>query len=292
LYLPLQTSKGKVGVLGVNFEDRKTLTLDDHELLEMFASQIAVMIERYGLIESASQARVTEESDRLHRTLLDSVSHELKTPLAVISAATDGLDTQLEEAAIPLGKTFLDEIKSANKRLGRIVSNLLDMTRIETGRLPLNLEWCDVGDLLESAVEQLKNEISTERVQIIVPGDMPLVRLDFGMIEQALCNLLMNAAMYSPAGTPIQMLAHLEKGDLFLRVTDQGRGLTPGEEMKVFEKFYRGSESKPGGTGLGLSIVQGLVRAHHGDITAENNPTRGATFTIRLPVDTTTTPPS
>ncbi len=292
LYMPLQTSKGKVGVLGVNFEDRKTLTLDEHELLEMFASQIGVMIERYHLIESAAQARVTEESDRLHRTLLDSVSHELKTPLAVISAATDGLDTQLEEAAIPLGKTFLDEIKSANKRLGRIVSNLLDMTRIETGRLPLNLEWCDVTDLLQSAVEQLKNEISAERVQIIVPPDMPLVRLDFGMIEQALCNLLMNAAMYSPAGTPIQMLAHLDKGDLFLRVTDQGRGLTPGEEMKVFEKFYRGSESKPGGTGLGLSIVQGLVRAHHGDITAENNPTRGATFTIRLPVDTTTTPPS
>ena len=292
LYLPLMTSKSKLGVLGLSFEDRKTWTLDEHELLEMFASQIAVMIERYRLIEDANQARVTEESDRLHRTLLDSVSHELKTPLAVISAATDGLDTQLEEAQIPLGKTFLDEIKSANRRLGRIVSNLLDMTRIETGRLPLNFEWCDVSDLLQSSADQMKNEISSERIHISVAKGMPLVRLDFGMMEQALCNLLMNAAMYSPPGTPIEMSAQLEDGNLLLSVSDRGKGLTPGEEMKVFEKFYRGQDSKPGGTGLGLSIVQGLVRAHRGNISAQNNPGGGATFTIRIPVDTTETPPS
>ena len=118
-----------------------TWTLDENDLLETFAGQIAVMIESYRAIETAQQARMAEESERLHRTLLDSVSHELKTPLAVIGAATEGLDTQLKDAGLPLSETFLDEIKAANRRLDRIVTNLLDMTRIESGRLPLNIEW-------------------------------------------------------------------------------------------------------------------------------------------------------
>ena len=138
----------------------------------------------------------------------------------------------------------------------------------------------------------MKNEISTERIRISVAEGMPLVRLDFGMMEQAICNLLMNAAMYSPPGTPIELSAQLDRGNLLLSVSDRGKGLTPGEEMKVFEKFYRGQDSKPGGTGLGLSIVQGLVRAHRGDILAQNNAGGGATFTIRIPVDTSETPPS
>jgi len=116
------------------------------------------------------------------------------------------------------------------------------------------------------------------------------VRLDFGLMEQALCNLLVNAAEHSPAATPIEMSAQLDGGTLLLRIRDHGAGLTAGEEKKVFEKFYRGIGSRPGGTGLGLSIVQGIARAHHGEIDAENNPAGGATFTIRLPVETTARP--
>jgi two-component system sensor histidine kinase KdpD len=290
LYLPLQTSKNKLGVLGVHFEERNTWTLGENDLLETFTGQIGVMIESYRSIETAQQARVAEESERLHRTLLDSVSHELKTPLAVISAATDGLDTQLKDAGLPLTETFLDEIKAANRRLNRIVTNLLDMTRIDSGRLPLNLEWGEARELLESAVSQVENEVSRERIQITAPEELPLVRLDFGLMEQALCNLLVNAVEHSPAATPIEMSAQLDGGTLLLRIRDHGAGLTPGEEKKVFEKFYRGTDSRPGGTGLGLSIVQGIARAHHGEIDAENNPAGGATFTIRMPVETTARP--
>ncbi|MGD0016642.1 MAG: sensor histidine kinase KdpD [Verrucomicrobiia bacterium] len=290
LYVPLTTSKGTLGILGINFTERSTLTLDERELLETFAVQIAALVERYRLIEGASQARLAAESERLHRTLLDSVSHELKTPLAVIEAATDGLDVQLTEASVPLGKTFLDEIKQANKRLSRVVSNLLDMTRIETGRLPLNLEWCEPAELLQSAAEMVRNEISPERINISALDNMPLVQLDFGLMEQALCNLLTNAATYSPADKPIQMSAQLDDNVLVLRIADQGIGLAPGEEKKVFEKFYRGVRARPGGTGLGLSIVQGFVHAHNGTVTAENNATGGATFTIRLPVETSSKP--
>ena len=214
----------------------------------------------------------------------------MKTPLAVISAATDGLDTVVKDAGLPLTETFLDEIKAANRRLNRIVTNLLDMTRIDSGRLPLNLEWGEGRELLESAVSQVENEVSRERVHITVPEDLPLVRLDFGLMEQALCNLLVNAAEHSPASASIEMSAQLDGGTLLLRIRDHGPGLAPGEEKKVFEKFFRGSGSRPGGTGLGLSIVQGIARAHHGEIDAENNPEGGAAFTIRVPVETTVRP--
>ncbi len=286
LYIPLQTSKNRLGVLGVHFEERRTWTLDENDLLETFAGQIAVMIESYRAIETSQQARMAEESERLHRTLLDSVSHELKTPLAVISAATEGLDTQLKGAGLPLSETFLDEIKAANRRLERIVTNLLDMTRIDSGRLPLNIEWGEVRELLESAISQVENEVSRGRVHITVPDGLPLVRLDFGLMEQALCNLLVNAAEHSPASASIDMSAQLDGKTLQLRVRDHGAGLAVGEERKIFEKFYRGSGARPGGTGLGLSIVKGIARAHRGEIVAENDPAGGAMFTIRVPVET------
>ncbi|HVM62668.1 MAG TPA: sensor histidine kinase KdpD [Verrucomicrobiae bacterium] len=286
LYLPLQTSKNRLGVLGMLFQERDTWTLDENDLLETFVAQIAIMIDSYRAIETAQQARMAEESERLHHTLLDSVSHELKTPLAVIGAATEGLDTQLKDAGLPLTETFLAEIKAANRRLDRIVSNLLDMTRIESGRLPLNIELGEVHDLLESAASQVENEVSRERVRITVPGNAPLVRLDFGLMEQAICNLLVNAAEHSPAGSPIDVSAQIDSGTLELRVRDHGAGLAPGEDKKVFGKFYRGPGSRPGGTGLGLSIVQGIVGAHRGEISAGNDPEGGAVFTIRIPVET------
>jgi len=282
MYLPLR----RLGVMGVRFEERKTLTMNERDLLETMAGQIAVMIESYQLIEKAQAARLAEESERLHRTLLDSVSHELKTPLAVIGAATDGLDTQLAGADVPLAKTFLDEIKQANKRLGRVVGNLLDMTRIETGRLPLNLEWCEPAELLRSAAEQVSNEISTERIRIHAPAGLSLVRLDVGLMEQAICNLLNNAAAHSPSGTPIELSAQIGDNALVLRVADHGTGLAPGEETKVFEKFYRGPKARTGGAGLGLSIVKGFVNAHRGEVSAANNPGGGATFTISIPFTT------
>jgi two-component system sensor histidine kinase KdpD len=285
MYLPLVTPSGRTGVIGVQLERRITLPLDERELLETFVAQIATLVERFHLIESASQARVTAESERLHRTLLDSVSHELKTPLAVIEAATDGLDNQLDATRVPLARTFLDEIKQASRRLGRVVGNLLDMTRIETGRLPLNLEWCEPAELLHAAAEQVQNEIPAGRIRLSAPASLPLVRLDPGLMEQALCNLLSNAAAYSPPDAPIRLSAQMDGATLVLQVADRGIGLAPGEEKRVFEKFYRGPQARPGGTGLGLSIVQGFVVVHKGEISAANNADGGATFTLRIPVE-------
>jgi len=286
LLLPLNTSKGKLGKMAVQFSDSRVLTPNERELLETFASQIAAFVERHQLLAAAQRAQLAEESERLHRTLLDSVSHELKTPLAVIRAATEGFDIQLADGRLPLAKTFLDEVKAANRRLERIVTNLLDMTRIESGHTPLNLEWSEVSDLLESAADQLSNEISRDRIQIRVPDSMPLVRVDFGLMEQALCNLLINAVQHSPAGSPIELTAQLDGSTLALHVRDHGTGLATGDEQKVFAKFYRGVDQPTGGLGLGLSIVQGIAHAHKGEAAAENNPAGGVTFTIRLPVET------
>jgi two-component system sensor histidine kinase KdpD len=154
----------------------------------------------------------------------------------------------------------------------------------------LNLEWSDAHDLLESTADQLSNEISRERIQIRVPEGMPLVRLDFGLMEQALCNLLINAVQHSPAGSPVELTAQLDAGTLVLSVRDHGTGLAAGDEKKVFEKFYRGADQPTGGTGLGLSIVQGIARAHRGEVAAANHPSGGAIFTFRLPVETSEKP--
>ncbi len=286
LCLPLQTANGRVGWMGVELKGNRVLAPSECELLETFASQIAAFVERQQLLAVARQTQLAQESERLHRTLLDSVSHELKTPLAVIRTATDGLATQLADGAPPLAGTFLNEITAANRRLERIVSNLLDMTRIESGQLPFRPEWCDVRDLLESAVEQLQNEISPERVNITVADGLPLVQLDFGLMEQALCNLLLNAAQHSPARSLIRLSAEIREGQLVLRVTDAGSGLTPGEETKVFDKFYRGKGARSGGVGLGLSIVKGFVNAHRGVVSATNNLGEGVTFTIFIPLAT------
>lgn len=281
LVLPLRTATEHLGALVVRLPVGRILTPNERELLETFASQVAVFIERHRLMASAQRAQLAEESERLHRTVLDSVSHELKTPLAVIRAATDGLEPQLTD--VPLGRTFLEEIQAANRRLNRIVGNLLEIARIEAGRLTLNLEWGDARELLESAADQVRNEISRGRIEIVAPADLPSVRLDFRLIEQALCNLLLNAVAHSRADTPIRMSAEVNQGTLVLQVSDRGTGLAPGEEEKVFGKFYRGAGANPGGTGLGLSIVAGIVRAHHGEVSAANNVDGGATFTIRVP---------
>jgi len=150
----------------------------------------------------------------------------------VIEAATDGLDVSWPGAPLPLAKTFLDEIKEANQRLGRVVSNLLDMTRIETGRLPLNPEWCEPAELLHSTADQLRNEISAKRIQIIASKDLPLVRLDVGLMEQALCNLLTNAAAYSPAGSPIRLAAHMDGQNARSAGHRSRHRLAPGERRR------------------------------------------------------------
>lgn len=287
LHIPLQTTKNKVGVLSVHFRNRRSLALDERELLETFADQIAVMIERYWLIQQTGQARLMEESEKLYRTIFDCISHELKTPLAVIQAATGELGLifdHIKEAG--KGRNVLKEIETASHRLSGIVDNLLSMSRIESGRYKLEPAWCDVDEIIDSARQQLGDMLAGHRVSVIVPGDMPSIKVDPGFVEQALVNLLSNAVLYSAAGTEIKVAAQMDGPHLILRVMDEGKGLSAEMASRVFEKFYRGPNAPPGGIGLGLSIVRGLIQALDGEVMAENNPERGATFTLRIPVET------
>jgi two-component system sensor histidine kinase KdpD len=288
LYLPIKRLKDTVGVLRVELPEDAGLSFAERQLLEAFADQLAEVIERERLIQVAHRAQLTEEAERLHKTLLDCVSHELKTPIAAVTAASESL---LREVPLALQQELAREIQQGVKRLNRVVTQLLDMTRIESGVLKPKLEWCEVRELLQSAQETERDALAGREVAISVPGTTPLILVDVSLIEQAVGKLLVNAASCSPAGTPIEVTANFDGSELRISVSDQGAGLQPGDEQRVFEKFYRGDGARTGGLGLGLSIARGFVEAHGGKIISENRPEGGARFTLSVPVATGITRP-
>ncbi|MEQ1750630.1 MAG: ATP-binding protein [Prosthecobacter sp.] len=233
--------------------------------------------EREQLLAAKHRAELLAESERLHRTLLDSVSHELKTPIAIIRTALDGLGE---------GNPFAAEIDTANRRLQRIVENFLEMTRVESEALKPHLEWCEIGDVLHTATAPLQRDLATHPLVITGTESLPLLMLDSRLLAQALSNVLHNATLYSPATAAIEIHAALDNSTLEIRVRDHGPGFPLESEDHLFDKFYRAPDSPAGGTGLGLAISRGLMRAMKGDIEAQNHPEGGAEFTLRLPVKT------
>lgn len=231
--------------------------------------------EREQLLAEKHRAELMAESERLHRTLLDSVSHELKTPIAIIRTALGGMGE---------GNPFAAEIETANLRLQRIVENFLEITRVESETLRPNPDWCEIGDVIHAATAPLQRELATHPLSITGAEALPLIMLDIRLLAQALGNVLHNATLYAPAGTGIDLHVTLVGPSLELRVRDHGPGLPPGVESRVFDKFYRAPDSPPGGTGLGLAIASGLMRAMKGDIEVRNHPEGGAEFILRLPV--------
>ena len=222
LHLPLKTAQGKAGVLAIRFAQDKTLAVDERELIETLADHIAAIIERYRWMEAASRSRIAEESERLYKSLFDCVSHELKTPLAVMTTAASELNLLLASSPLKGGLTFLDEIETAVRRLRRVVDNLLDMTRLETGRLPLEAIWCDMDELMDAAQEQVADIIRDHRIEIVIKPELPSFKLDFALMQHTLSNLLSNAAQYSPPGTEIRVTAWREENQLVVRVSDRG----------------------------------------------------------------------
>lgn len=281
LHLPLATERKTLGVLAVNLP-QGTLSLAQRDLLETFASQAALVLDRIELRSATEQARLIAESERLGRALLNSISHELRTPLAASTSAASAL-AESDAAAPELRRSLLAEIQEANARLNRIVGNLLDVTRLESGQVRPRLDWHDVRDLVQTAVRDLRSELARHPVNIQLPDQPLLARLDFSLVQQALANLLLNAATHTPAGTAIEVRAAPETGALVLSVGDRGPGLAPDLLPRIFDKFTRGSSAPPGGSGLGLAIVKGFVEAHEGTVTAENRPGGGALFTLRVP---------
>ena len=239
-------------------------------MLDAFAAQLALYLHKERALQESREAQVATQSQKLQKALFDLVSHELRTPLAAMSAT-------LQQAQPDCG-----ELQQAARRLTKTVDTLLDATRLESGLLQPVREWCDPGELLREAVRQAG--LDKRPVRITIGEDLPHVSVDARLIEQALAALLSNSAIYSPPNESIDASAMRDEDTIIFAVADRGPGLAPGEETKVFEKFYRGSGKPAGGLGLGLSIARQLVEAHAGTVTAENRSTGGARFSIRLPL--------
>lgn len=256
------------------------LTGAGRELIETFAAQIALLLERERFRLAGEREKLLAESDRLHRTLLDSVSHELKTPLAVLRSAAENLTTEDGAAR----STLAEEVRTATDRLDRVVGNLLHQSRLEAGRLIAQLDWCDARDIIGAARQSVGDSLRDRPLQIQVPVDMPLFKADFVLLAQCLANLLNNAVIHTPAGTAIEVIAGIDRSSsrVFLAVRDHGPGIAADVRPKLFQKFSRGAVGA-GGLGLGLSIVRGFMIAQHGEVVADSPPAGGALFTLLLP---------
>ena len=284
IYMPLQTNRGAVGVLGVELAAEPQPTLEQRDLLGAFARQAALVLDRLRLDGESQKAQLVAESERLSKALLNSISHELRTPIAAITAAATTLAELKSRDPLEMDKTLVSEIQESAARLNRLVSNLLDMTRLESGNVKPRLEWCDIADLINVALRHNERELSGHQITRSISGPLPLVKADFVLIEQALNNLLLNAAAYTPPGTPVEVRASIVNGEMTVTVADRGPGLPAESLPHLFEKFYRVPGAPAGGTGLGLSIVKGLVEAHGGRVEVQNRPGGGAEFIVCLPV--------
>ena len=285
LYIPLVASQSTVGVLGLKPRRKRPDTPELMALAETFARQLAMGIEREQFNDIAQHTMLIQESERLYKSILNSVSHELKTPLAAIEGSASALLDPMVIKDLQSSHELAGEIMKASQRLSRLVKNLLDMTRLESGVMPLHREPGDVKDLLSTALRHLDKELDGHSLTINTPDELPLINMDFLLMEQAVVNILHNAAVHTPPGTPVEISVQLEEEALLIRMRDKGPGLPVDHPEQVLEKFWRADPHKPGGTGLGLAIAKGWVEAHGGTLVARNHPEGGAEFTIRLPVE-------
>ncbi|MDA8429730.1 MAG: sensor histidine kinase KdpD [Geobacteraceae bacterium] len=286
IYLPLQTPASVLGVMGVRLlSEHEYHSQENRRLMDAFATQAAMAMERIQLARQAEQAQILQARENLERALLNSISHDLRSPLSTVT----GVLTSLKEEGSHLGEharqELLETACSEADRLNRFVGNLLDMTRIEAGAVKLNLEPCDVQELIGCALAVLETRSDTRKVSFKMPPVMPLIPMDLVLMIQVLVNLLDNSLKYSPPGSPIEITATTDTAWLLLEVADRGPGVPEQDLKRVFDKFYRIPVPEgAGGTGLGLSICKGIVEAHGGRIAAENRTGGGLSIVIRLPL--------
>lgn len=280
-FYPLKGNNDNMGVIAV--QHSKVFTQGEEQFWEGFLPQISGKIEREFLRQAARNAFILNESDKLYKTLFNSISHELRIPVATIMGASD---TLMAQEYLPETRTVLyHEINTAALRLNRLIENLLNMSRLDSGRLTPRIDWCDLHDLINKVTQTLSLELKSFGLHCVLPDDMPLVQLDFGLMEQVLHNLLLNATQHAPEGSNIRVKFFYDNGFLVIQVMDRGPGFLATDLPMVFNKFYRGELAAAGGTGLGLSIVKGIVEAHNGTIIAENRENGGARFTLKIPTE-------
>jgi two-component system sensor histidine kinase KdpD len=281
LYWPLLSSGSPSAILALRLRASMVLTLQQRNLLEDFVRQIALILDRQRLRDTELKNTLLAESERLGRTLLNSISHELRTPIAAITSASSGLHTS--GTLTPAQENLTSEIESAGTRLNRVVQSLLSAARLQSGHVRPKLDWCDVSDLVQVALRAENGLSASHPVTTKIAPQLPLIKVDFVLMEQVLSNLLANAAAHTPTGTPVEITARADELDLILEVADGGPGLPPDQLDRIFDLFHRAPDAKPGGTGLGLAIVKGFIEAQGGHVQAANRPSGGAVFTIRLP---------
>jgi two-component system sensor histidine kinase KdpD len=283
--VPLLASMGTVGVLRVSPHHARAFDKDEgKKLLETFASPIALAFERGRLAEQARRVQVQVETEKLRNALLSSVSHDLRTPLAVVQAAATELIDRAEMHGAERRREFLQTIATESHRLNRLVNNLLQMTAIEAGVVRAKKEWQPISEVIGVALGRLEEQLGDRPIEADIPDGLPLVAIDGTLIEQVLVNLIENANKHAPAETAITIEARQVAKSIEVRVLDRGPGIAPGEEERIFAKFHRGL-GKVQGMGLGLTICRGIVTAHGGTIRAENREGGGAVVRFLLPAD-------
>jgi two-component system sensor histidine kinase KdpD len=285
LYIPLRAPVRARGVLAVKANNRRRLRIpEQRQLLDTFAALIAIALERVHYVGVAQDAVVRMESERLRNSLLAALSHDLRTPLTVLVGLAESLSLTkpaLSAEQLETATAMQDEAH----RMSALVSNLLDMARIESGDVKLNLEWQPLEEVVGSALRAARGMLKQHAVEVRLADDLPLVRLDAMLIERVLVNLLENASKYTPAGSRVTLAAEVVGDQLSVSVSDDGPGLPPGREEAVFQKFTRGErESATPGVGLGLSICRAIVESHGGKIVAKNRHGGGASFILTLPL--------
>lgn len=285
LYVPLVTSRGTIGVLAVRPEQPRQLLLPDQvHLLETFTNLMANAIERALLADETQHAQVMIEAERMRNALLSAVSHDLRTPLAAIAGAVSSLFEGNVDFDAQTRKELIQSIHDEVMWMDRLVNNLLYMTRLEAGAIQVSKELLPLEEAVGAALVRLEKKLSDRIVSTHVPTDAPLVPMDGVLIEEVLINLLENAMKYTPPGSPIEVSAAFNEDQVTISVADRGPGIPPGEEQRIFDKFYRTAPKRTRGVGLGLAICRGIVEAQGGRVWVESRPGGGAIFRFTLPV--------
>jgi two-component system sensor histidine kinase KdpD len=286
ILVPLKGSRGPMAMLALLRDDPTPFDRQERGLFEAFTALVGSALERTVLADEAQRATLRVETEQLRNALLSSVSHDLRTPLAVITGVTSTLLEQPPEDE-EKRKLLLNTAHEEALRLNRLVRNLLDMTRLDAGALGVRKEPQPLEEVVGAALNRLDDRLRDRTVATNIAEDLPLAPFDAVLIEQVFINLLENAAKYTPSGTPIDVGAAVGHHELEIEVADRGRGVAPEDAERIFEKFYRGHDREGGGVGLGLTICRGIVRAHGGRIWVQDREGGGASFRFTLPLDET-----
>ena len=294
LYVPLRGARETFGVLAVlpdvvpNAGDRIFAPEQQH-LLEVFAGQTALAIERTMSQRAEEETRFNMQTEQMRSSLLSAMSHDLRTPLASITGAATTLRSQGDRLPLETKQELLESISDEAQRLSRLVGNLLDMTRFESGGVELRRDFYPLEEIVGTVLQRMEPQLEGRAVSTDLADDLPLVYVDDVLLGQVLWNLLENAAKYTPPGTPLELAAFELESAVIIEVRDRGPGIPPGDEEHIFEKFYRGKSENVRGAGLGLPICRAIVEAHRGTIQALAHAGGGTTFRISLPLESRVT---